>query len=65
MASYINGCNSIDKINNYFESKVASFLKELNKLSEDATQLRFEVNKNAKYVAKYITEEQAVQLARK
>lgn len=65
MASYINGCNSIDKINNYFESKVASFLKELNKLSEDATQLRFEVNKNGKYVAKYITEEQAVQLARK
>ena len=44
---------------------MASFLKELNKLSEDATQLRFEVNKNAKYVAKYITEEQAVQLARK
>ena len=63
MASYINGCNSPDRINDYFNSKVASFLKELNKLSEDATQLRFEVNQNGKYVAKYITEEQALILA--
>ncbi len=38
MVSYINGCNSPDRINDYFNSKVARFLKELNKLSEDATQ---------------------------
>lgn len=63
MASYINGCNSPDRINDYFNSKVASFLKELNKLSEDATQLRFEVNQNGKYVTKYITEKQALILA--
>ena len=60
MVSYINGCNSPDRINDYFNSKVARFLKELNKLSEDATQLRFEVNQNGKYVAKYITEEQTL-----
>lgn len=52
LISIVNGAKSVQDIDDTFYNRVSELIIYMNKLSEDATEIRFEVNGN-KYIKKY------------